>query len=317
MAMEMPQKGPRRYSSAALKGICQDMQAASQPSKYHQLISLQPKIKAQLSSFANQCLVRMLCASFPQPLGDLHYQARPFNDEEGPRMMSGVELEVLMWPVPATDSAFITNLSRCLDDQLSLRSAEELIGHQKVPGHVLGPHRVFPMRAFNQICSSEASYEALLFLKCDRALKTAALAPPARIRFGLEPVNLMPLDCWRKVGQELASLEGTGLLGASVLAPAIHKLQLLHSQCAEAAEQAWAKLSGECSNFIQCCSGLSTVLNRLDTPAAPSFHNLSARLKFSPEKTVKITAKAKPILGALQLLFKYILHFRFHAAVCC
>ena len=228
MDVDMSQKGPRRYSPATLQGICQDMQAASQPSKYHQLIWLQPKIKAQLSSFANQCLACMLCASFPQPLGDLHYHACPFNDAGGPRMMSGVELEVLMWPAPATDSAFITNLSRCLDNQLSLRSAEELIGPLKVPDNVPGPHRICPMRAFNQICSSEASYEARLFLKCDGALKTAALAPPARIHLGLKALDIMPLELWDRVGDELGSLEGTGLLGASVLAPAIHRFQLLH-----------------------------------------------------------------------------------------
>ena len=292
-----PVREPRRCSPAALRGICRNMQEAKPPDDYHELMWLQPCVKAQLSSFANQCLFRMLCASFQQPLLDLHCPANPLASQESGRFQ--VLLEVLMWPAPAAVSAFTSNLRRCLDSKLSLPPSWKHIGPTKMPNS--RPLRMFPMRAFKHVCSSDPPYEALQFLMCDAAIAAAALAPPTR-----KPNNhiydIMPPELWNIVGENLATLDGTGLMGASVLAPAIHRFQLLSQDCAPFARRAWGQLSRECGVFIQHSSGLSSLLNQLNKPSVPSFHNLSTKLDLPNEARMRLIPRPKPILSKLQLL---------------
>lgn len=298
-----PAREPRKYSPAALRGICQGMQETKAPSNYHELMWLQPSVQAQLSSFANQCLLRMLCASLSQPLTDIHGQSGASKSEESGWWRA--QLEVLMWPASAAASPFLaTNLRRCLDKKLSLPPTWKPIAPTKMPN---GPLRMFPMRAFNHICSSEPPYEALQFLVSNGANQAAALAPPTEI-----PNHLffeLTEDIWDQVAEQLASLGSSSLMGASVLAPAIHRFQLLSKNCVAPAKKAWARLSKECSGFIKQCNGLASMLERLNKPNVPSFHHLITRLDLPKEINTKSPPNAKPFLSKLQLLLDQSLIF--------
>ena len=299
METALPAIEPRKYSPAALRGICQGMQEAKAPSNYHELMWLQPSVEAQLSSFANQCLLRMLCASFAQPLTNIHGQSGASKSKESGWLRA--QLEVLMWPASASASTFFaTNLRRCLDNKLSLPPTLKPIAPTKMPNGTL---RLFSMRAFNHLCSSEPPYEALQFLVSDGANQAAALAPPTEI-----PNHLffaLPEVIWDEVAEQLASLGSSGLMGAYVLAPAIHRFQLLSRNCVAPAKKAWAKLSVECGGFIKQCNGLESMLKRLNKPSVPSFHHLITRLDLPKEINTRSLPNAKPFLSELQLLLDH------------
>ncbi len=284
----------KRYSPLALKGIRMSMQKASQSeSLFDELVWIRHHFSRHLSSFGGNCLGRLFCSQFPEPLGILHNKHGPEHGQDS--ALFRAELEMLMWPRPASDEVFTDNLRRAIDDEAARQwASKSLHSHRACQARP----KVSSVQAFEQLGSIRRPASALRFL-VDTCFHENAPAPASNPGPRLA-LDVLPLEIWELIAAEIAAVEPYGFQGMSVVAPAISKLQLLSRDFAGLAQACWEESAKAASCLIEK-AGFDGSFSSWQQTSSAAFNNLASRLNVKFREWHPETKSPKPVIGELDL----------------